>query len=125
MEFGKFNKSYGDPMGFCLAWSFLYLDIKLELIKQKSNANPVDLINWYIINKFFDDFNIDEKENKTNKYILFIRYYARYLDLKKNKLIEKYNLNPSLIYQEDFDISYHNSIVKNINIDLKKICKII
>ena len=124
-EFGKYNKTYGDPMGFCLAWSFLYLDIKLELIKYNSDLNPIDFINWYIINNFFNDFNIDEKENRTNKYILFIRYYARYLDNEKNKLIHKYKLEPSLSYQTDYDANFHNILVKNINNDIKKICKII
>jgi hypothetical protein len=119
-EFAKYNKTYGDPMGFCLAWSFLYLDIKMELSKLKSKINPIDFINWYIINKFSKDFNINDKVNKTNKYILFIRFYARYLDLEKNKLIKKFNLDPSLSYQADFDIDYHNTIVTNINSQLEK-----
>ena len=124
-EFGKYNKTYGDPMGFCLAWSFLYLNIKLELFKINSNINPIDFINWYVINKFFSDFNIDKNKNKTNKYILFIRYYARYLDDEKNKLIKNYGLDPSLSYQADYDTNYNNTIIKNINDDLKKYCKII
>lgn len=120
-EFAKYNKTYGDPMGFCLAWSFLYLDIKMKLFKLKSKINPIDFINWYIINKFSKDFDIDDKVNKTNKYILFIRYYARYLDTEKNKLVKKFNLNPSLIYQADFDNDYHSAIVSNINSSLEKL----
>lgn len=122
-EFAKYNKTYGDPMGFCLAWSFLYLDIKMELSKLKSKINPIDFINWYIINKFSKDYDIDDKVNKTNKYILFIRFYARYLDIEKNKLIKKFNLDPSQSYQEDVDIDYHNNIVSNINIQLEKLMK--
>ena len=120
-EFAKYNKTYGDPMGFCLAWSYLYLDIKLELFNLGSKINPIDFINWYIVNKFSKDFNIDDKSNKTNKYILFIRYYARYLDMEKNKLIKEFNLDPSLSYQADMDIDYHNNIIKNINDELEKI----
>ena len=124
-EFARYNKSYGDPNGFCLAWSFLYIHIKLELYINKSKINPIDFINWYIINKFSKDFNIDENTNKTNKYILFIRYFAVYLDTEKNKLITKYNLDPSLSYQADLEINYHNKIIENINNDLKNICKIL
>lgn len=120
-EFGKFNKSYGDPNGYCLAWSFLYLDIKLELRKNKSLIDPLNFINWYIINIFPDDFKIDKKVNKTNIYILFIRYYARNLDLNKNKLILKYKLDPSIIYQQKIDMEYRNKIILNINDELKKI----
>jgi hypothetical protein len=121
-EYAKFNKNYGDPLGFCLAWSFLYINIKMQLFKAKSNINPIDFINWYIINKFSKDFNIDDKVNKTNKYILFIRYYARYLDIEKNKLIKKFNLDYSLSYQEDIDIDYQNKLIYNINNELEKIC---
>jgi len=124
-EFAKYNKSYGDPMGFCLAWSFLYIFIKMELFKNKSNIDPIDFINWYIINKFSKDFNIDPNQNKTNKYILFIRYFALYLDIEKNKLIKQYNLDPGLSYQADLDIDFNNKIISNINGDLKKICKIL
>jgi len=124
-EYAKYNKSYGDPMGFCLAWSFLYIYIKLELFKNNSLINPIDFINWYIINKFSKDFNIDENKNKTNKYILFIRYFALYLDSEKNKLIKKYNLDPGLSYYEDLEINFYNKLVSNINNDLKIICKIL
>ena len=122
-EYAKYNKAYGDPMGFCLAWSFLYIYIKLELFKINSNINPIDFINWYIINKFEKDFNIDTNENKTNKYILFIRYFALYLDKEKNILVKKYGLDPGLSYQADLDIDYHNKIISNINKDLEKYCK--
>lgn len=117
-EYAKFNKSYGDPMGFCLAWSFLYIDIKMELFKNKIKINPIDFINWYIINKFNEDFNIDYNINKTNKYILFIRYYSRYLDLKKNEIIKKFKLDSSIIYQQNLDNNYMLKLVDCINNEL-------
>jgi hypothetical protein len=122
-EYAKYNKTYGDPMGFCLGWSFLYIYVKLELFRHKSKINPIDWINWYIINKFEKDFAIDPEQNKTNKYILFIRYFALYLDKEKNKLIKEYKLDPGLSYQADLDIDYHNNLINNINGDLEKICK--
>ena len=121
-EYAKYNKTYGDPMGFCLAWSFLYIHIKLELFKYKSKVNPIDYINWYIINKFEKDFDIDSIQNKTNKYILFIRYFALYLDREKNILIKGYKLDPGLSYQADLNIDFHNNLITNINLDLENIC---
>lgn len=121
-EFAKYNKNYGDPMGFCLAWSFLYIDIKMELFKNKINVNPIDFINWYIINKFDKDFNIDFDNNKTNKYILFIRFYAKYLDSKKNEIIKKFGLDPSLSYQNDLDSDYQDKLIQSINKELELFC---
>lgn len=121
-EFSKFNKNYGDPMGFCLAWSFLYIEIRMELFKKKINANPIDFINWYIINKFSADFDIDLNMNKSNKYILFIRYYARFLDLEKNKIIKKIGLDSSLIYQNELDTDYQNKLIDGINSELNLLC---
>ena len=120
-EFAKYNKNYGDPAGFCLAWSFLYIDIKMELFKKNIPISPIDFINWYIINKFGSDFNIDFDINKTNKYILFIRFYARYLDVKKNKIIKKFGLDPSLSYQNDLDFSYQDKLIKCMNNELNTI----
>lgn len=123
-EFGKYNKNYGDPVGYCLAWSFLYIDIKMSLIKIKSKINPINFINWYIINKFEIDYNINTKINKTNKYILFIRYYARYLDDRKNNLIMKFNLEPGILYQNDVDVETFNYISNCICLKLKKLYNI-
>lgn len=121
-EFAKYNKNYGDPMGYCLAWSFLYIDIKMKLFKNKINVNPIDFINWYIINKFDKDFDIDYDINKTNKYILFIRFYAKYLDLKKNEIIKKFGLDPSLSYQNDLDYKYQDKLIQSINKQLELFC---
>lgn len=118
-EFAKFNKNYGDPMGFCLAWSFLYIDIKMEFYKNKININPIEFINWYIINKFIKDFDIDQNLNKSNKYILFIRYYSRFLDFEKNKILKKIGLDYRLSYQNDMDVNFQNKLIEGINKKLK------
>ena len=116
-EFDEKNKSYGDPGGFCLAWCFLYLEIKLyyeNVIVKKINEQYQDnglvnqminepgqvikLINNYIINNFENDFPDLKKDEQQNLYMTFIRYYARNLDKSKNKLIKKYGLNISTIY---------------------------
>lgn len=123
-EFAKYNKNYGDPMGFCLAWSFLYIDIKMELVKNKIKINPIDFINWYVINKFEKDFNIDFNITKTNRYILFIRFYAKYLDMKKNDIIKDFGLEPSLSYQNDIEQNYQDMLIKSINKKLDSIVKL-
>jgi hypothetical protein len=90
----------------------------MELFKNKININPIDFINWYIINKFSIDFDINPNVNKTNKYIMFIRFYARFLDSKKNELLEKFGLDPSLSYQDNFDDDFLVKLNKSINEEL-------
>jgi hypothetical protein len=118
-EFGKYNKSYGDPFGYCLAWCFLYVDIKMQLSKE----NPIDVINYYIINKFEKDFEDKNNSDNINKYMRFIRYYGRYLDENKNKLIDNYGIERSVIYQNDMSEDNQIKITKIINKELLKLCK--
>ena len=140
-EFEDKNKSYGDPGGFCLAWCFLYLELKLyyenTLVKKieieygKELLNLVDsseliikLINNYIINKFEDDFHKLKTDEQQNLYMTFIRYYAKSLDKSKNELIKKYGLNISTIYHLNLDDKIHKKIIYNLNKDIESINKI-
>lgn len=140
-EFEDKNKSHGDPGGFCLAWCFLYLELKLyyenTLVKKietkygKELLNLFDsseliirLINNYIINKFEDDFQKLKTDEQQNLYMTFIRYYAKSLDKSKNELIKKYGLNISTIYHLNLDDKIHKKIIYNLNKDIESINKI-
>lgn len=132
-EFNEKNKSYGDPGGFCLAWCFLYLELKLyyenEILKGiKNNLINLDdpeqiikLINNYVINKFEVDFPNLKTDEQKNLYMTFIRYYARGLDKAKNQLIKSYGLNVSTIYHLDLDDKIHKKIINNLNKDITNI----
>jgi hypothetical protein len=140
-EFEDKNKSYGDPGGFCLAWCFLYLEMKLyyenvvlEKLKKtikdeqiinelESSEQVIKLINNYIINKFEYDFPNLKTDEQQNLYMTFIRYYARGLDKAKNELIRDYGLNVSTIYHLDLDDKIHKKIIYNLNKDIKSINK--
>ena len=141
-EFEEKNKSYGDPGGFCLAWCFLYLEIKLyyenvilpklrkniqniKIIESISNSEQViKLINNYIINRFEIDFPNLKTDEQQNLYMTFIRYYARGLDKEKNELIKNYGMNISTIYHLDLDDKIHQKILYNLNKDIENINKI-
>jgi hypothetical protein len=139
-EFEDKNKSYGDPGGFCLAWCFLCLELKLyyennlvkkisdnniELLSLFDNSNLIiKLINNYIINKFKEDFPNLKTDEQQNLYMTFIRYYAKNLDKSKNNLIKKYGLNVSSIYHLNLDDKIHKKITNNLNKDIKTINKI-
>jgi hypothetical protein len=138
-EFEDKNKSYGDPGGFCLAWCFLYLEMKLyyennilEKLKKKitdekilyelkSSEQVIKLINNYIINQFKNDFPNLRTDEQQNLYMTFIRYYARGLDKAKNDLIKSYGINVSTIYHLDLEDNIHDKIIQKLNIDIETI----
>ncbi len=121
-ELDKYNKVYGDPSGFCLAWCLLYFEIFMLLSEAKIDINPIDYINWYIINKFEDDF--PEIKNLGNKYMNFIRFYAKRLDNEKNKLISSLGIEPELLYHTELSKSNVKIIVKKLNKELYNIFNI-
>jgi hypothetical protein len=130
-EYDQKNKSYGDPGGFCLAWCFLYLEMKIYYEEQITNQSSefesmqvIKIINNYIINKFNKDFPNLKMDEQQNLYLAFIRYYAKGLDKEKNKLIKSYGLNISTIYHLDLDDKIHKKIIYNLNVDIKNINKI-
>ena len=144
-EFEEKNKSYGDPGGYCLAWCFLYLELKLyyentilanlkltikdeNLVNNLTNNNDmvIKLINNYIINNFDNDFpNLKtDIQIQKNLYMTFIRYYAKNLDKSKNKLMKKYGLNISTIYHLNLDDKIQKNIIYNLNNDIESINKI-
>lgn len=114
-DINVFNKTYGDPFGYCLAWCFLYLEIKL-IINNKNDINPIDVINNVVINYF-------KNENIDNIYISFIRYYAVGLDKQKNELLKKYNIDPAILYHNYIDNKKYSSIIAKLNNELVNIIK--
>ncbi len=116
-EFNKYNKVYGDPFGYCLAWCLIYLETKLLLVDEKK-TNPIDYINWYIINQFSKDFPEIKSDLQYNKYMTFIRYYSKNLDERKNDLLKKLDIDPKILYHTEIDESNFKNIVKKINNEL-------
>jgi hypothetical protein len=124
-EFNKYNKLYGDPNGFCLAWCLLYIEIKLLLDKYHlKKINPIDYINWYIINKFKKDFPDIISDTQNNIYMIFIRYYGKNLDTLKKKLLKKLDINENLLYHNNLNRNNFNIIVEKLNKLLYKILNI-
>jgi len=122
-ESNKYNKVYGDPFGFCLAWCLLYLETRLILDKSNNLINPIDAINNYIIDKFKKDYHDIQKDNQNNLYMIFIRYYGKKLDSEKNKLLKKMDIEPSILYNVDITSNNYKNIIKKINMELYEIKK--
>ena len=115
-EYAIYNKTFGDPMGYCLAWTILYIDVKMLLFKNNFDINPIDFINWYIINQFDKDFPEIKSESETNKYMTFIRYYSKKLDSRKVDLLKDLNIEPNILYRNEIP----KKVVKKLNLILNE-----
>lgn len=97
MDNNKIMKKLGDPTGYCLAWTFYYLELRL--------LNPeipiTDLIN-------ISTNDIIKSSNKPTKFIDYIRDYAKHLDGLKTKYMLDSGISMDNVYKivgvsEDID----------------------
>lgn len=110
-ELNEMCIAHGDPEGYCLAWCYLYLELRLLY----NNIDVIKIINNYICNEFEKDFNFNKNDNK---YMIFIRYYSNRLDTLKNSLLKEYNIKEDDIYKDDIGDINTDIIIKNTNKDL-------
>jgi hypothetical protein len=100
-----YYKKNGDPMGYCLAWCFWYIELKLT----NPDINENDLI------KGASDNIYKHYKNTENPYLDFIRDYSRKLNDEKNKILKKIKIKNNDIYDIEYKIS-------NLNLILNYIC---
>lgn len=72
-------KNLGDPYGYCLAWTYWYLEMRLA----NPDTNPKDMIKRAIRHIL----NTPSNKSGAEKFITFIRDYAKKLDNLKNKFM--------------------------------------
>jgi hypothetical protein len=120
VEYNNNYKSYGDPGGYCLAWCFLFLEVRL-LYDKLSSKEVIDLINNYIQTNFQLDFKDILNDKQLNKFMIFIRYYGYNLDQYKNKLMINFDLNLKTIYHINIKDDIYNKISYKLNKNLDKI----
>lgn len=105
-------RKLGDPIGFCLAWTFWYLEMRLN----NPNKNPKQLIKELIslITKSNDG------RGQEYKFIDYIRNYANKLDEKKNKYLLKAGFNEQFIYNISLRNKDKKKLIKQFEKDFKK-----
>jgi hypothetical protein len=86
------NKITGDPYGFCLAWCFWYIEIKIKN-SNLSEKNLIQKASDKIFATYCDSYS---------PYNDFIRDYAAMLDEEKNKLLEKCGIKFMEYYKKTF-----------------------
>lgn len=120
IEYNNNYKSYGDPGGYCLAWCFLFLEVRL-LYDNLTSKEVINLINSYILTNFENDFKDILNDDQLNKFMIFIRNYGYSLDQYKNKLMIKFNVSLKSIYHLNLNDNIYNEICYKLNKSLDNI----
>ena len=88
------TKKLGDPVGYCLAWTFWYLEMRVK----NPDIHPKELISLTITDIINTNVHNDEKVDHAYIFIDFIRNYASKLDNEKNNYLIKCNIPEKYIY---------------------------
>lgn len=94
-------KNLGDPEGYCLAWSYWFVELKML----NPNINEKELVR--------NAFNkITQNTETINPILQHIRGYARHLDKEKNKIFNLIGIDKQLHYKLHMD---NTEIIKIAN----------
>jgi len=88
----KNSKNHGDPLGYCLAWSFWFIELVVSNPNKNVNKLIKDFLNKNEINTILSDKE-GKKIESNNYYLDFIRRYAHKLDNEKNKILNKISID--------------------------------
>jgi len=110
------NKSYkklGDPIGYCLAWTYWYLEMRLN----NPNIHPKDMIKKSIhaIININSKNGIKSEDDNSNIFLEFIRSYSKKLDLLKNKFMAEAGIDQDKAYYLSQDNKNLGFIVNKLN----------
>lgn len=101
------NIKYGDPEGYCLAWTYWYIEMRLL----NANVKPKILVK-HLINKINDS---------KNTFMEHIRNYANDLDKHKIKFFKSINLDKKKWYNKIYTKKDFDLITSGLHIKLKNI----
>ena len=107
------NKKIGDPMGYCLAWSLWYLEMRIS----NPQVHPLELIRRSLSLIITNQKN---REIRTSVFIDFIRDYTNNLDKEKNDLLMNLGFDKNKIYNMS---EPNDDIKKNITLKFKQLIK--
>ena len=88
VSMGDTNKNLGDPVGYCLAWCFWFIELKLKNPDEDDKTLVENAMEKIILMGKDDPMAI----------LTFIRGYGRKLDDEKNNMFRKIGIDNSEIY---------------------------
>ena len=99
------NKKLGDPFGYCLAWTYWYMELKIN--------NPDDKPDE-LINNAYNEI-IKKYGNQSGFMLQFIRDYARELDVLKNETLKDMQIDETEFYNVYNDLNMATDLINVIN----------
>lgn len=99
------NKKLGDPAGYCLAWCYWYLELRIK----NKNIDAKTLVE-----SAFNNI-IRNKKKSSNHMLDYIRNYAYELDKMKNQFLKKCGIKPIDFYNIDYNDNVLDSIIDKLN----------
>jgi hypothetical protein len=87
-------KNLGDPEGYCLAWCYWFLELKLK--------NP-DMNEKTLVENALDEIIKIAKPNDDNPLLNYIRNYAKHLDNEKNNVLKSMEIDEHDLYRLSYD----------------------
>jgi|LakMenEpi03Aug12_release.lakeMendotaPanAssembly.Ray.scaffolds.fasta_scaffold165502_1 ankyrin repeat protein len=107
-------KKLGDPMGYCLSWTFWYLEMKIS----NPDVHPSIFIKQ-VMRKITDNDNLDGEK----LFISFIRNYASELDKAKNTFMIESGVNLENVYNLALSSEDQTKVKNYLVSEFKKIIK--
>jgi ankyrin repeat protein len=100
------NKKLGDPAGYCLAWCFWYIELKL--------SNP-DMLDNELVEHGLKKIIDNSEQNDPNPVLSYIRNYAIHLDVEKNKILYEIGFTKRELYELSYSDDKINKIINYVN----------
>jgi hypothetical protein len=101
---GDYKKNLGDPIGYCLAWCYWFIELKLK--------NP-DIEEKNLVENALENILEEKKiacDNDTNCLLGYIRGYGRKLDQEKNQILKEIGIDTKEIYGTSYSTEKLNKI---------------
>lgn len=95
-----YNQNVGDPEGYCLAWCFWFIELKM--------LNP-DLNDKTLVESGLAEIMKGESENQLLNYI---RKYGKQLDQEKNKICKQIGLKDEDFYKKFMLVKDYDKIIE-------------
>ena len=103
------NKKLGDPIGYCLAWCFWYLELRLK--------NP-DITSKELVKFAFNDI-LQNHSKDSNQVLSYIRNYSQELDKMKNEFLKEAGISENDFYSTNFTEKQIQLIIEHISKEFK------
>lgn len=101
-------KKLGDPSGYCLAWTFWYLEMKVN----NPSLSQDDLLKM-TLKSILDQKNVDRNQ----LFISFIRNYAANLDKLKNEFMINAGINKNNIYNLVLSNNDYEKVINKLSFE--------